>query len=359
MLIITRYFSREFLKIFLLCMASFVALYLLVDLFDRMDDMLKHRVSLWLVIQYCLCSIPMIIYQVSPLAVLLCTFITIGNFVRHHEITALKAGGVSLFSVLKVFFFVSCCLCVFSIWLQEYVLPYTNSRMKVIKNVHIKGKELAKQYKDHQFWYRSGNSAYNIEFFNPDTNTLNTISIMHFNENVFMYKRIDAKQAVWVNDTWHFTDGVEREFTPDGHMTVTPFKHKLLSIAKTPDDFKKARKEGDEMGISEIRRFIKKIKKEGYPTTSYVVDMHAKISYAFINVIMAILGIPFALRIGRSGGMAMGITISILLGFLYWTFFAFCLSLGKGGTLAPFVSAWIANVAFGSLGLYMFLQVRQ
>jgi lipopolysaccharide export system permease protein len=46
-------------------------------------------------------------------------------------------------------------------------------------------------------------------------------------------------------------------------------------------------------------------------------------------------------------------------GFLYWIFFAFCLSLGKGGALNPFISAWIANAAFGVLGVYMFLHVRQ
>jgi lipopolysaccharide export system permease protein len=113
------------------------------------------------------------------------------------------------------------------------------------------------------------------------------------------------------------------------------------------------------MSFSEIKNFIQDIKKQGYSSTAYEVDMHAKISYSFINIIIALLGIPFALRIGRSGGMAMGIAISIAMGFFYWTFFAFCLSLGKGGVLPPVVAAWVANLAFGFLGLYMFLHVRQ
>jgi len=89
------------------------------------------------------------------------------------------------------------------------------------------------------------------------------------------------------------------------------------------------------------------------------VDMYAKISYAFITVIMALLGIPFALRTGRSGGMAFGITLSIVLGFVYWIFFAFCVSLGKSGALPPVLAAWTANITFGILGLYLFLHVRQ
>ncbi len=359
MLIITRYFTKEFLKIFLQCIASFIALYVLVDLFDRLDDMIKHQVPVSLVIQYCLCLIPLIIYQVCPLGVLLCTFITIGVFVRHNEITALKAHGISLYRVLKVFLLVSVCLCLFSLWLQEYVLPYTNTRVKEIKNVHIKGKKKTRILKKPHFWYRSQDNVYNIEFFDSEQNILQSITILYFGPKIFLKKRIDAEKAVWSDGKWIFSEGFIRYFKPDGEMTSSRFKTKIISIDKTPEDFKMLHKEGSEMSFSEIKNFVKDIKKAGYPSAAYEVDMHAKISYSFINVIMALLGIPFALKIGRSGGMSLGIAISIALGFLYWTFFAFCLSLGKGGAIPPFVSAWIANTTFASLGIYMFLHVRQ
>ncbi len=359
MLIINRYFIREFLKIFMLCMATFIALYIMVDLFDRMDDILKRQVPLSLIIMYCLCGIPMIVFQVCPLGVLLSTFITIGLFVRHNEITALKAHGISLFRVLQIFMVISIGLCFFSIWLQEYVLPYTNTQFKEIKNVHIKGRQRSRLLKRPHFWYRSDDAVYNIEFFDPEKNRLQKIAILYFGPGIFLSKRIDAQAAVWVNDMWQLQEGTVREFLPNGEMTLNTFTTKKISINKTPEDFKMSRKEGDEMSISELRGFIKKIRREGFPSAPYVVDMHAKISYSFINVIMALLGIPFALWIGRSGGMALGIAISIATGFLYWTFFAFCLSLGKGGSIPPFMAAWIANGAFGALGVYIFLHVRQ
>lgn len=359
MLIITKYFTREFIKIFFLCLTAFISLYLMVDLFERLEDMIKHEVALSLIVRYFLYSIPMIIYQVSPLGVLLCTFITIGIFVRHNEITALKAHGISLYRVLKVFLLISVCLCLLSVWLQEYVLPFTNSQVKEIKNVHIKRKKSARLLKRPDFWYRINDNVYNIEFFDPDKNTLQKITILCFGPGVFLNKRIDAEKAVWVDNKWIFSQVIIRGFTPGGNVTVSKFKSKVIAINKTPEDFIMSRKESDEMSLSEIRTFIKKINEEGYPSIPYEVDMHAKVSYPFINVVMAILGIPFALRIGRSGGMAMGIAISVALGFLYWTFFAFCLSLGKGGSIPPFVSAWTANIAFGFLGIYMFLHVRQ
>jgi lipopolysaccharide export system permease protein len=112
-LIINRYFTREFLKIFCLCLGSFISLYLLVDLLEHIDDMIKNQMAFGLVIKYCLSSIPMILYQVCPMGVLLCTFITLGLFVKHNEIMALRAHGVSLYRVLRVFIFIAVSLCFF------------------------------------------------------------------------------------------------------------------------------------------------------------------------------------------------------------------------------------------------------
>ena len=360
MLIITRYYTREFLKIFALCLASFVVLYLLVDLFENLDSFIKNKASLAGIIRYFLFSTPLVIYQICPLGMLLCTFITIGMFARFNEITALKAHGISLFTVFKVFLFIAAFTWIFSLWLQEYVLPYTNRQMKEIKNVQIKKKKSVDILARDHFWYRSQNAIYNIEIFYPDKNRIQGITIYYFTPDFHLQERIDAKWGAWKqNGDWTFHDGVVRTFPADGEIRSEAFKERLIAIHETPDDFKMSQKLSEEMSFSEIRAYIKKIGVEGYDTTPYEVDMQSKISYPFINIIMAMLGIPFALMIGRSGGMALGITVSVLFGFFYWIFFALCLSLGKNGSLPTFLSAWMANVAFGSLGLYLFLQVKQ
>ncbi|MCX5895021.1 MAG: LPS export ABC transporter permease LptG [Proteobacteria bacterium] len=360
MLIITRYFTREFLKIFFLCQATFVTLYLLVDLFENLDSVIKNKAPLGAVIRYFLFNVPLVVYQVSPLAVLLCTFITIGLFVRYNEITALKAHGISLFSVFNVFLFISMFTGVFSLGLQEYVLPYTNRQLKEIKNVQIKGKQSTTIFTRDNFWYRTQDAIFNIEYFYPGKNMLQGITIYYFSPDFHLRERIDAKWAVWKNDgDWTFHDGMVRVLQTDAEIKTELFSEKVIALHETPEDFKLSQKMGEEMSFGEIRAFVNKVSSEGYDTTPYEVDMHAKISYPFINIIMAILGIPFALMIGRSGGMALGITTSVFIGFFYWIFFALCLSLGKSSSLPPLLSAWMANAAFGALGVYMFLQVKQ
>ncbi len=357
--VITRYFTKEFLKTLALCLSSFVALYLLVDIFEKLDDIIENKVSFSLVVQYCLYQIPMIAYQVLPLGILLCTFITLGIFVKNNEITAIKAHGISLFSVLKTFVFISSLFCVFSLYLQEFVLPQTNWQVKKIKNIHIKKKKEPTFFKKEDFWFRSKNSIGKIGYFDRGKNSLYNITLFYFDPDFGIEKKIEAENAVWTKDRWIFNNGLKISFKKNGELEIKKFKSRQMALDKIPEDFISVQKESEEMSFTEIRAYINKTKQEGYPTAAFEADMHSKISYPFICIIMAVLGIPFSLMIGRSGGMALGIAISLFLGFIYWTFFALCLSLGKGGELTPFVSAWSANLAFGFLGLYLFLHVRQ
>jgi lipopolysaccharide export system permease protein len=68
---------------------------------------------------------------------------------------------------------------------------------------------------------------------------------------------------------------------------------------------------------------------------------------------MVILGIPFALRNSRSGGIALGIGASIAIGFAYFIVNAVLLSYGRSGVLPPLVAAWGANFLFVLGGVWL------
>jgi lipopolysaccharide export system permease protein len=358
-LIISRYFLREFLRVLVLCLATFIALYLIGDLFSRIEDILERGVGFGLVVQYFICGLPRIIHQLCPLAVLLSTFITIGLFVRNQEITALKAHGISLYRVLNVFILISAGIFVVSLLMQQYLIPKSTARFNQIRQEDIRGKKRSKLVDTTAFWYRAKDGIYNIDFFDPKRNTLDKVSIIYLDDVFQAKKAIYAETGKWNGKSWVLYNGMERRFLPDGGQTATAFKQQPVSLHATPEDFYISRKDGDELSFTDLWRLLKQLRTSGYPSTSYAVDLQSKVSYSFINIIMAILGIPFALMIGRSGNMALGIAVSICLGLTYWVFFSFCISLGKGGVLNPFIAAWIANITFGMLGVYLFLRVRQ
>jgi len=112
------------------------------------------------------------------------------------------------------------------------------------------------------------------------------------------------------------------------------------------------------MSYLELKGYIEKTTQEGYDTTKSLAALYAKLSSPFINFFIALFGIPFALRIGKHGGFAIGITLSCVIGLAYWFFYGICNALGAGGALPPLLSAWAANFIFGILGFYLLLHVK-
>ena len=72
-----------------------------------------------------------------------------------------------------------------------------------------------------------------------------------------------------------------------------------------------------------------------------------------MSIILAVIGISFSLRSERSGGIAQGIGAGLVIGFSYWLVYAFGMSLGRSGTLPPFIAAWFANILFGVASLFL------
>lgn len=96
MTILTRYIAGAYLKILGLCLASFVAIYLVIDFLEKIGRLLRFQPRWIDIIQYFICKLPEIITQVIPLAVLMSTLLTLGMLSRNSEIVAMRGCGVGL-----------------------------------------------------------------------------------------------------------------------------------------------------------------------------------------------------------------------------------------------------------------------
>ncbi|HEY9843665.1 MAG TPA: LptF/LptG family permease, partial [Candidatus Obscuribacterales bacterium] len=56
-------------------------------------------------------------------------------------------------------------------------------------------------------------------------------------------------------------------------------------------------------------------------------------------------------------GNYFGVAISIALVFIWYVTYSIFTSLGKAGTVTPLLAAWIQNIAFGSVGVLLLLQL--
>jgi lipopolysaccharide export system permease protein len=322
----------------------------------------KYKASAGIIAKYFLFKIPLAVYQIIPAAVLLSTLLTVGIMSKNNEITAMKACGISIYKISGPLLLIALVITGFTFISSEYITPYTNTKVESIKN-SVKNMRPKYFVKHDKIWYTGRGLIYNIDYFDNKTNELYGITIFNFDDNFNIVKRTDAKTALFKDNGWVLNDIITRDFSyKKGKLGINEVKEtgeKKVLFIEPPKTFKEVRKKTREMSYNELKRFISKIKHEGYGATEYEVDLYAKISIPFISVVMTIIGIPFALKRRRAGSIAVGTGISIVIGFCYWIMLSFALSLGHAGVLPPVVAAWISLIIFLLIGAYMFSTIRQ
>jgi lipopolysaccharide export LptBFGC system permease protein LptF len=85
------------------------------------------------------------------------------------------------------------------------------------------------------------------------------------------------------------------------------------------------------------------------------VQLQNKLSVPAISFIMAIIAVPFALSMGKRGGL-IGVATAIGVALVYWTLGQVFSSMGNVSTLPPILAAWSPDLLFGLAGGYLLLR---
>lgn len=355
--LLKRYVLKRFLYVYLLTASALVGVFLIVDFFERVDEFFGKE-SVWTdLFFYYLYKIPYIIFFMCPQAVLLATVIALVSLARNNEFTAMKACGIGVTGITMPIVLASAAISLLVIACNEYIAPSANEKMNYIFNVKVRGREPMGKVQRDKIWYRSTNGwIWNVNYYDPGRSMMKKVSLFVYDEKGrYIERRIDAAAAMWNGKEWEFLDGYTRGLKPDGLDKTEYFDKRVFPISETPADFNKARKRPEEMSLAEMYADIQATASEGHDVASKWVDFHHKISYPFVGVVLALIGIPLSIRSSRTGGLLFCVGVSLGMGFIFSFAYGFCISLGHGGTFGPVLAAWGANALFACLGFYLLL----
>jgi len=359
MRILGLYVASEFLKIFGFLLVAFVSLFTLFDFIEKVDNFYEALVPASTMLMYFLLQVPEIISLLSPLAVLLGTIIALGLMSKRGETIAIKSSGVSVMRLTLPIVLLALTITLSTALINEMILPSTKARTNHIWNVLVE-KRPSSAYSHEKFWFKGNGSIYHIGLFDPQGQVLSNVVYYRFDDHFNLAERIDARRATYLGGKWLFFLGLHQQRLPQGGYSAVVFDELEKDLPERPEDFSRLSKPSEEMGLAELSDHVSKIDAEGYDTRRYQVDMHCKISYPFICVIMALIGIPLALFRERGRALAPGIVVGMLVALVYWISFGYARSIfGYGGVLPPMMAAWLPNAMFALAGVGMITSVRQ
>ncbi|MCK4738657.1 MAG: LPS export ABC transporter permease LptG [Deltaproteobacteria bacterium] len=362
MTILRKYILLEFVKVFLLTTLSLVTLFLLVDIVEKGDELLEHGVPLKVAVSFFLFKVPAIICQISPISVLLSVLLSLGLLNRHGEISAIKASGISITTALAPLFLAGIVITLVIIFISETAAPPAN---RIVEN--IEGKWLTKTKVEHfgrdGLWGRSSEVFYNIRRMNLEEETISGITIYELSEDKEkpsgLKRKIRAREAEWKDNEWITAEAFITDFTEGKRFREKKVKDYVFKSLRDSESILSAKRHYEQMDFTELRGFIRGLEKDGYDTSRYRVELYSKLSFPFVNFIMVLIAIPFALRSGRNTGLGPGVVISVSIGFSYWIIFGMTKSLGTSGIIPPIIAATFPDVLYLAVGLLMYGYVKQ
>jgi lipopolysaccharide export system permease protein len=357
--ILSNYIATTYLKILALCVGAFVSIYIVMDFLEKLRGFTHAHAEIKYIGLFFLCKIPGIITQVVPLAVLMATLLTLGGLSRTSEINAMRGCGIGLVRITMPILGIAIATSMATIFANEVLTPACYAKMQYIQQVLIDKKSPNTFFRQQNIWYRDEGSILEARLFDPENKTLKGITLWQLGLGLQPVRRIEADQGIYGNNGWQFKNVVVREISNGNAFNTFNLPELKMPLGLKIDDLKVLEKGTDSMGIMALSSYCDKLRRGGYDPTRYLAHMHSRISLPFASLIMAFLGIPFALRSGRSSGIALGIAISLGIGFSYFIINSTVLSFGQAGVLPPVVSAWAANAIFAALGMWLTMSVNR
>lgn len=357
--ILDRYVLREFLKVLLLVLVSVISLFVIVEYTEIARDIRENDIGVGLVLRYFRFQIFTVLNWTLPISVLVATLVTFGILAKNNEVTAIKSGGVSLYRVALPIVALAAVVSLFAYFILDFILPYSTQRASLLKG-QIEGRAPITSTSQQKLWYL-GKNRYIINFLAYDKarKELTQVQVFEFHPTEFrLTRRVYANHARWNGESWSFEDGWMRSFTDSGQSTFTRITTPLaLYYAETPENFATEVKAPDQMTYAQLRRYITMLRSSGYAAEDLAVQLYTKTSWPVISIVMALIAMPFAFKMGKKGALY-GIGLALVLGIFYWMIFAVFTKFGEVGNLPPLLSAWSANIIFALGAIYMFLHVE-
>ncbi|MCF8104697.1 MAG: LptF/LptG family permease [Desulfohalobiaceae bacterium] len=352
---LNRYLLLQSLYYLLLCLVTCVGIYLLVDVFDRLDRFLEKQSAAGTIIAYFLFKIPLILSQILPAVFFLALLVQISQMGKQRELIALEASGISYSRVIVFFLIYALFWSGLQLFFSQFlgVAGETKSE-RIWDNLGKEQQTGEKVVSD--IWFRQGLRLVHVERIKIKEGRGDGIEIFRLQKD---FKAVDTivrarKFEVRDND-WRLFD--VRIFEP---MTFSQNQARQMSIPLDQDldifEVLKDAESPEKMSLWRLRQVIQKLKDSGANVDFLLTAWHMKIAYAFSILVLSCIG----LIMGRQRDNAiLNITYGLGVIFVYYFVHVIGGSLGENGVVPPYAGAWLANALIGIPAFFLLMRRLQ
>ncbi|MDH6312452.1 lipopolysaccharide export system permease protein [Parabacteroides sp. PFB2-10] len=346
------YIIKQFLGTYIFAIVLIISISVVFDINEKIDKFLNPEVPLRaIVFDYYMNFIPYFANLFSPLFTFIAVIFFTSKLADKSEIIAMLASGVSFKRLMLPYMISAAVIAIATFVLNAFIIPPANITRIEFQNNYIKDKRV-EYARDIQLEVEPGVIAY---FGSYDTKSRMgyRFSLKHF-EDKRLVSNLTASSIKY--DTlyqWTIMDYMIRDF--EGmRETITEGSRKDTTIVIIPSDFLIAVNDNETMTTPQLYTYIKRQKQRGIGNIQqFEIEYHKRYAGILAAFILTTIGASLSSRKVK-GGMGLNIGIGIGLSFTYILFTTVTSTFAINGYVTPMVAAWIPNIIYSVIAIFLY-----
>lgn len=346
------YIIKKFLGTFFFTLALILAIVIIFDISEKIDDFLEHKISVKSIIKdYYFHFIPYFGNLFSALFIFISVIFFTSKMANGTEIIAILNSGMSFNRLLRPFMISSIILGLLSFYLGNFVIPYSNTKRIDFENKYLKKKYHSSKKNIHmqilpdQYIY--------MESFNIKRKIGYKFTLENFHENRLISKlKSDYIKFDSISQKWEVNNYEIREFI-DEKQKITQGNKLDTTLNLSPKEFTKRISLVETMNVFELNNYIKEEELKGSEQLIYhKIEKHKRIAFPFSSIILTLIAVAISSR-KMKGGVGIHLGIGILIAFTYILFMQISTTFATNSNLNPAVAVWIPNFIYMILAIIL------
>jgi lipopolysaccharide export system permease protein len=349
------YILLAFLKTFFFSVLLLTAIMVVIDLSEKTDDFVKADLSPGVILGYYVGFVPSMLALLFPLFVFISVIFFTSKMANRSEFISMLAAGMSLRRILRPYV-------IGGIFLSA--LLWLGNMFYIPRASEIRTNFEAKYVNTADFNVRTGSIYMRVDSFTycgiRYYDTASKSGGSFFLETVHDYQvvyNLRADNILWdtAKKNWKLTGVVERKI--DGLKEDVSYVQQVnRNFNFKPSDLQRDEFVKNRLTWPELNRTIQLEKLRGSEIVKELQMEKAKRSATPVSVlILTLIGAILACRRIR-GGSGVHLAAGIIICALFILSDRFSTIFSTKGNLNPLIAAWIPNIIFGSLCVYLYRQ---
>jgi lipopolysaccharide export system permease protein len=350
------YILKKILVTFFFCMILFTMISIAVDSSEHTENFVKSGLSTKEIFkQYYIGFIPYIWGLLFPLFVFIAVIYTTSRLAMRSEIIAILAGGTSYLRFLRPYFLGGLILASILYVASREFIPKGND---IRSNFHVKYFDRqdinSDGYRDTYYRRSDTNSYVGIKYYDSIQKSSGGFFLHRTKDNAVIYNlRADAMKWDTAKNNWQLTNAVERKIQPKGEV-VTTYASYNIDLNLKPNDLRYDYYLKDKLTTAHLKEIIEMEELRGTEGLNTLkVERYRRSATPVSVFLLTIIGAIIASRKTR-GGSGLHIAIGLIIAAIFILADKFSSTFSVKGNFHPLLAAWVPNLFFTLICVWLY-----